>query len=198
MLLYLHSVSYLHVGPKAAGGTGLTTVTRCGGTEEMVARQREVVALIIWTHHFFKKKTSQKCFFSFYTSKQYKCKDCMAPGIPSVLIHLPYVQSKAFFGSPWGFRNQSTPFLVVTKPGRDFSKLPLEGCEDEEEMQEVTKVGLEISLRVAAAVVWSEFPPFFFPFYYQMKSKQWNDTLGLLYYLCICFLHTWLPIEWPA
>lgn len=36
-MLYLHSVSYLHVGPKAAGGTGLTIVTWCRGTEEMVA-----------------------------------------------------------------------------------------------------------------------------------------------------------------
>lgn len=49
MVLNLHSVSYLHVGPKAAGGAGLTTVTRCRGTEEMVAVSREVVALIIWT-----------------------------------------------------------------------------------------------------------------------------------------------------
>lgn len=50
MVLYLHSVSYSHVGPKAAGGAGLTIVTWCRGTEEMVAMQREVVALIIWTN----------------------------------------------------------------------------------------------------------------------------------------------------
>lgn len=50
MVLYLHSVSYSHVGPKAAGGAGLTIVTWCRGTEEMVAMQRKVVALIIWTN----------------------------------------------------------------------------------------------------------------------------------------------------
>lgn len=48
-MLYLHSVSYLHVGPKAAGGAGLTTVTRCRGTEEMVAVSCEVVTPIIGT-----------------------------------------------------------------------------------------------------------------------------------------------------
>lgn len=42
---------------------------------------------------------------------------------------------------------------MVTKPERDFSKLPLEGYEDEEETQEVTKARLKISLAAVAAVV---------------------------------------------